>query len=199
MTLDMRRVDRVDDFFAQHQALLARQGAVVASWRVRDGRRLGPYFRLETRLPRGHRVSVYLGSGADLVAAARNRLAELQRPVHAQRQLAIVYRHLRRGARAVRVTVAEELSKIGLRLKGSEIRGMGHGTLAHLLKATLADPGAAKTEKMALAMYVDRHLDLQSLALPRPRAEVGPLRSPDLEQQQYFHKSLEHLLKVTAP
>ena len=149
MPKDVQRAKRVDDFFAQYHTALARQGAVVSTWRVRGGRRAGPYFRLECRLPSGPRVSVYLGPEGDpLVAAVRSRLAELRRPLRQRRQLAKVHRHLRRDARAARVSSAQELAKSGMYWKGSEIRGASRRKLVDLLAATLADPAAVKTQSL---------------------------------------------------
>ena len=148
MTKDVQRANRVDQFFAQHQANLARQGAVVSSWRVRGGRRAGPFFRLECRLPSGTKIAVYLGSAGPLVTAVRTRLAELRHPVRQSRQLAKVHRHLRRDARAARVNSAPELAKSGMYWKGSEIRGASRRKLVDLLAATLADPAAVKAQKL---------------------------------------------------
>ena len=55
----------------------ARQGSVVASWRVYAGRKLGPYFRLAYREGRRQR-SIYLGRCAELARRVRELLAELQ-------------------------------------------------------------------------------------------------------------------------
>ena len=123
MTMNHHRAKRVNDFFNDHHLALARQGSVVSSTRVRDGRRFGPYFRIEWRLPSGTKVALYLGSDASLVAAVRTRLAALRRPRSQRQNMAKLYRHPRRGARAARVSLALELGKLGLRLQGSEIRG----------------------------------------------------------------------------
>lgn len=105
---------------------------MLAAGAMRGERRAGPYLRLECRLPSGPKVAVYLGPEGPLVAAARDRLDELQRPLRERRQLTKALRHLRRGARAARVNLAQELSKIGLRLKGSEVRGFAHAKLTLL-------------------------------------------------------------------
>jgi hypothetical protein len=126
VTSDNHRAARTNDFFREHHLALARQGTVVSSTRVRGGRRLGPYYRLECRLPTGTKVALYLGNGA-LVAAVRRRLSELRRPLRQHRNMEKLHRHLRRGARAARVNLAQELSKIGSRLQGTEFRGFAHG------------------------------------------------------------------------
>ena len=149
MTPLVQRAKRVDVYFAEHHAALARQGAVVISWRVRGGRRAGPFFRLECRLPSGPRVSVYLGrEGEPLVTAVRSRLAELQHPLRQRRQFAKIRRDLRRGARAARVSGDRELAKNGMYWQGSEIRGLSGRKLADLLAATLSDPAAANIQKL---------------------------------------------------
>jgi hypothetical protein len=85
---------------------------------------------------------MYLGSDGPLVAAVRSRLSELRRPRRQRHNMARLYRHLRRGARAARLSLALELSKLGLRLQGSEIRG-----LARLKLTASTALGCAKLEK----------------------------------------------------
>lgn len=144
MTIDTQRISRVDDFFGEHRLVLTRQGGVVVSWRVRAGKRLGPYYRLEIRLPAGRKASVYLGPDGPLVADVRQRLSELRRPLRQDRQIEKLYRHLRRGARAARMSLAAHLKEIGLYLKGSEIRGRGRGTLKYFLASAQAGPAPKK-------------------------------------------------------
>lgn len=148
MTKEIQRANRVDQFFAKNHAALARQGAVVPTWRVRGERRSGPYYCLECRLPSGRKIAVYLGSAGPLVDATRTRLAELRHPLRQRRQLAKVHRHLRRGARAARVNSAQELAKSGMYWKGSEIRGASRRKLADLQATSLVSPAAVKNQNL---------------------------------------------------
>jgi hypothetical protein len=122
VTKEQKRARRVDQFFLDHGDALVCQGAVVTTSRSKDGHKYGPYYRLECRLD-GRKVSVFLGSDGPLVAAARHMLAELQRPLRQRRALTAFKRQLRRGLRAERKGLADELTKIGLYFHGSEIRG----------------------------------------------------------------------------
>lgn len=138
MTTDDQRAVRIDNFFAKHSASLARQGAVVASWRWREGRRIGPYFRLDVRDERGRTVALYLGLESPLVAAVRARLAQQRLPHQEQQQFAEAYRILRRGQRAAQANLASELEKVGLRLQGLEVRGfaLAKGALERAVSLT---------------------------------------------------------------
>lgn len=139
MTTDDQRTVRIDNFFAKHSAALARQGAVVPSWRWRGGRRVGPYFRLDVRDERGRKVALYLGLESSLVAAVRARLTQLHLPRDQKQQFAHAYRILGRAQRAARANLASELEKVGLRLQGSEIRGLARAKGALERAAGLED------------------------------------------------------------
>ena len=64
------RFERVRAAVMAEPRRFARQGSVVASWRVYAGRRLGPYLRLAYREGRRQR-SIYLGRCAELVRRVR--------------------------------------------------------------------------------------------------------------------------------
>ena len=137
MTSDHKHITRIDGFFARHGADLARQGAIVPTWRRNKGQRQGPYFRLDVR-DAGRKCALYLGREGPLVAAVRARLAQLQRPYREQQQLTRATRIVRRVRRAAYAHLAAELEKIGLRLKGSEVRGF-----ARLRRALTRSAGPA--------------------------------------------------------
>jgi hypothetical protein len=103
-------------------ALFVRQGTVVADWRRRGARRLGPYHRLAYREARRQR-SIYLGRDSPLVAEVRQALSALQTPWKRQRQ----YHRLRRDALASlgghKRLLDRHLGRLGLRLQGFEVRG----------------------------------------------------------------------------
>ena len=102
--------------------LFARQGAVVATWRRRDGRTFGPYYRLAYRQD-VRQCSVYLGRAGQLVTQVRQLLAALQRPMRQQRLHARVCRRIRSALRLQKRRCAALLRPFGLRLKGFEVRG----------------------------------------------------------------------------
>lgn len=137
MTHRIPAIQRIDEFFARYQFALARQGAVVASWRSRTGQRTGPYWRLECRDDTGTKRAVYLGRESPLVEAVRKRLYELRRPLRARRTLDQLQRRLIQGLRGSLEVQALYLKKLRLRLQGSEIRGTGHGTPSQILGAHL--------------------------------------------------------------
>ena len=119
--VDQRRA-RVRDFLAEHAEALRRQGSVVETWRERGGRRLGPYYRLACRLG-GRQKSVYLGSDRRLAVEVRRDVAARQAPARDGRRGRLRSRILRRELRRCRAVWDAELAKVGLRLKGSEVRG----------------------------------------------------------------------------
>ena len=123
-TSEHQRIARGEVFFARHHAALARQGAVVAGWRWQEGRRLGPYYRLDVRDEHGRKAALYLGRESPWVEDVRVRLAQLQHHRRQQQQFAQAYLIRRRHLRAAHENLAGELQKIGLRLQGSEVRGL---------------------------------------------------------------------------
>ena len=72
--------------------VFARQGSVTPTWRRRDGKRFGPYYRLAYRED-GRQRSVYLGRGA-VVERVRQMLDRLQKPLSQRR----MYRRIDRQA-----------------------------------------------------------------------------------------------------
>ena len=125
MSIEHARLSPIDKFFSQHGAALARQGAIKASWRYKEGRRLGPYLRLDVRDESGRTAALYLGRESNpRVADVRARLAQLQHRCKQQRQLARVCQIIRQRQRAWRDVLARELAKVGLHHQGLEVRGL---------------------------------------------------------------------------
>lgn len=114
---------RIDELFAAEAATLARQGAVVETWRTHEGRRLGPYYRLAYRSG-GRQRSLYLGCDCDLAEEVRRRLATLQAPRRQQRMYAQWGRRVAQGFRLHKQVLRAELAQVGLTLKGNEVRGL---------------------------------------------------------------------------
>ena len=121
-SVDQRRL-AIDQFLAKHVQQLARQGAVVATWRRRDRRRAGPYHLLVCRDSNGRQRSVYLGADKALVSQTRECLSELQAQHRQQCCLRRVRRQVRRELADSRVGLDLELAKVGLVRKGAEVRG----------------------------------------------------------------------------
>jgi len=119
--VDQRRA-AAEAFLARHGELLKRQGAVVATYRRRNDRRVGPYYRLVCRCE-GRQISVYLGPTGPLVEDVRRRLADLQTRHIAEQRLRRTRRALRRQAAEVRRDFDAELRSLGLYRKGNEVRG----------------------------------------------------------------------------
>lgn len=118
-----QRQSAVELFFAEHGARLARQGTIVATFRQRGGRRLGPYYKLTSRDSEQRQVSVYLGAEGPVVAAIRQQLDQLQLRRHQQRYWQNVRLGVHQKMKAAREQLAVELARHGLRTQGAEIRG----------------------------------------------------------------------------
>ena len=110
----------------EHAGLLRSQGAVVETWRRHGGRRVRPYFRLAFRQG-GRQRSIYIGPDRELAEEVRRQLSALQAD-HRRQQLARRRRKLlRRELARLKAEWGRELRKVGLRLKGYEVRGWRGG------------------------------------------------------------------------
>lgn len=117
-----QRQARVERFFSDYAGPLRRQGAVVATYRSRDGLRSGPYYKLTCRIDK-RQVAVYLGAADDFVSEVRNRLAQLQEEKQLNTRIRKLRNALRHDARVARRALDAELEQYGLRRQGNEIRG----------------------------------------------------------------------------
>jgi hypothetical protein len=122
------RLDRIRKEVRQREAIMARQGTVVATWRTRQGRKAGPYYRLAWR-EGGRQKSLYLGRSAELAQAVRQMLAELQRPLREDRAFRAARKQGWAALRAHKIVLARELARYGLYLHGWEVRGWRNTTL----------------------------------------------------------------------
>ena len=102
--------------------VFARQGSVAATWRCRDGKRFGPYYRLAYR-DDGRQCSVYLGRAGAVVERVRQMLHNLQKPLRQWRMYRRIDRQARAALRANNARVTALLRPLGLRLRGFEVRG----------------------------------------------------------------------------
>ena len=105
-----------------HAEELAHQGVVVASFRRRGGRVVGPYYRLTFRDGRRQR-SLYLGNDVELVAEVRAALREIQTPWQERRAVRQHKKTIRKALAQCKVELRRELRRRGLRLQGYEVRG----------------------------------------------------------------------------
>jgi hypothetical protein len=116
-------LERIGDLITDEPGMLAGQGSVVKSWRYYRGRRLGPYYRLSYRAG-GCQHAIYLGADEDLADEIRQLLSDLQKKQKRRRTLARIRKQAKKSLAVERGKLREELEKVGLRLKGAEIRGL---------------------------------------------------------------------------
>src|SRR5438094_953340 len=105
-----------------HPEIFSRQGAVLVSWRSRQGRKLGPYYRLAYR-EGGRQRALYLGSSAELAGEVRSALQVLQAPRQRRRAWQVQWKKGRAALRRQKLQWDAELRRLGLYLKGYEVRG----------------------------------------------------------------------------
>jgi hypothetical protein len=117
-----QKKDLVLRFIADHALILSRHGSVQATWRLYQGRRLGPFYRLVYRSER-RQHSIYLGRQEGLAEEVRRLLAEMQAPVRQSRLLARTKRVARQALRGQKRELDQVLHEHGLYLKGHEVRG----------------------------------------------------------------------------
>jgi len=117
------RTKAIERWIATHRNELSRQGVVVATYRSYRGRKLGPYFRLAFRRGDGRQRSIYLGASAELAQHVRGLLQECQAGLREQRERDRVRKLLRTELKKAKALWRDELSKLGLRLQGYEVRG----------------------------------------------------------------------------
>jgi hypothetical protein len=122
-------VDQLDHpalrLLAAQPELFLRQGCVIATWRRRNGKMFGPYYRLSYRTG-GRQCAIYLGRAGTLVEQVQATLATLQQPRAERREFERLERQIRASLRIEKLSVRKLLYPYGLRLKGSEIRGWRH-------------------------------------------------------------------------
>lgn len=115
------RFDRARTFILVNPRLFAAQGSVVATWRVRAGKRFGPYFRLAYRR-HGRQRSIYLGP-RPVADRLRQFLAQLQRPQRRRQLYKRLQTQVRASLKTAKNHLAQQLAALGVTLKGYEFRG----------------------------------------------------------------------------
>ncbi len=116
------RFASISERIAASREVLSRQGAVVASWRVRRGRRMGPYFRLAFR-EAGRQVSIYLGQCAELAEKVRLLVAELQAPARLDRVVRQATAAGKAALRACKARMKSVMASWGLYARGWNVFG----------------------------------------------------------------------------
>ncbi|MBN2579229.1 MAG: hypothetical protein JXB10_09580 [Pirellulales bacterium] len=102
--------------------IFAHQGAVVESWRYKNGRKIGPYYRLAYRVA-GRQRSIYLGKSQKLLRQVRRLLEKLQRPVKTRRTLRQAQKVFQESMKRHQAQFRIDLLKVGLQLRGYAVRG----------------------------------------------------------------------------
>jgi hypothetical protein len=134
------REKRLKQILDTHPSIFKTQGAIVSGWRYRDGKTFGPYYRLVWRED-GQQKSFHLGGEGDLVEFARQYLRVLRAPRRREQAIERTMCRLRAARREALGRVDKELSMIGLRRKGSEIRRLHPAS-----KLATRSPGPPKEE-----------------------------------------------------
>jgi hypothetical protein len=116
-----QRVAAACALLAAHRHLFAHQGVVVASYRSRGARRLGPYYFLRYRL-HGRQQAHYLGTSPAAAARVRQLLDRLQAVRREARSMQRIRRAVVASWRAHKQQLHRELICIGRTLKGNELR-----------------------------------------------------------------------------
>jgi hypothetical protein len=103
-------------------SLFAHQGAVLESWRIHGGKKLGPYYRLAFR-QQGRQRSIYLGASNERAGQVRARLAAVQKPAKSKQVLERARARVKVELRKHKRGLDQQLRERGLYLKGYEVRG----------------------------------------------------------------------------
>lgn len=167
------------EFFAQH-------GTIDATWRRRNGKTFGPYYRLRYR-EGGSSRSVYLGPAGPLVAHVRDILHTLQAPLRQHRAMLQLQRQVRDALRLDRRCVDAQLRSLGLRLKGFEVRGWRTSPIRAITRGTA--PISAGTAPI----FAPAKMGLSPFASPRAGSlpasmRIKPFRLPRVRQPQLAPK-----------
>jgi hypothetical protein len=117
---------------AARRDVFMRQGHVAETWRRRDGKKFGPYYRLSYR-DAGRQCAVYLGRAGELVERVRQALAALQKHLAQHRAFEQIRRSTLASLRIQKIHTGSLLRVWGLRLKGMEVRGWRYSALRSLL------------------------------------------------------------------
>jgi hypothetical protein len=126
--------------------LFARCGTVLAKFRRRAGRRVGPYYYVSYRDGGRHR-SIYLGKCPELAEKVRALLAEIQEPERRRRQARRRRRQLVSELRAQKARWHQDLRARGLYTRGYVVHGWRRLKLARRAAKLAARLGIPCTTK----------------------------------------------------
>jgi hypothetical protein len=104
------------------KSVLARQGAIVATYRTYNGRKLGPYYRLAYRLG-GRQRSLYLGKSKKILRQARRLLEKIQNSLKIHRALCHAIKTAQADLKRHMAQFRIDLLRVGLQLRGYSARG----------------------------------------------------------------------------
>ena len=125
------------------------RGAVVASWRYKNGCKLGPYFRLFYR-EEGRQHSIYLGREGPLVRQVRAELARLQHWVRQKRAYRRARAAVTASLRRAKAELDRRLRPWGLCLKGYEVRGWRSHPVLRSVSGLLRMPSCLPSLRLGL-------------------------------------------------
>lgn len=117
-----RFVDDLCTWICAQRRHFTHHGTVVTGWRNYRGHRLGPYYRLMFRVDKQQK-SVYLGSSEAAARQVAELLRELQQPLRVHRSIGKLRMDVRRSLREHKKLWQRDLARLGLYVKGLEIRG----------------------------------------------------------------------------
>ena len=116
---------------------LANQGFITSEYRLRDGQKFGPYFKLRFRKD-GRQHVRYLGRDARLAAQVDAALASLQAPVCLAREAASLMAEVRQQLRRAKEKMKPHLTDLGFHY---------HGYVARRPRNSRASTGAEKNRR----------------------------------------------------
>ena len=111
------------EFIHANPQIFTRRGSVVPSYRTKNGRRFGPYYRLDY-VEHGRQRSRYLGRSELLAQEARNLLTQLQRPRNDHREETRATRLRQANLRKAKRHWQQTLRAYGLYSRGWSARGL---------------------------------------------------------------------------
>jgi hypothetical protein len=114
--LNVDRCESVKKFILAHRTLFAASGTMAVEWRLRGGRRFGPYFRVKYREGCLQR-SLYLGRSQEFAEEVRRLLADLK----FHRTFRRLESKIRASLRLQKAHLKNNLQARGYNLKGFEI------------------------------------------------------------------------------
>jgi len=110
------------EFIQANPLTFARRGSVVASYRIKNGRHHGPYYRL-AYTENGRQRSLYLGRSETLAQQARDLIDQLQQPRNDRREEARAERLRQANILRAKRHWQQTLRAYGLYTRGWVVRG----------------------------------------------------------------------------